>query len=105
MVPCSVVRPQHRRIGNNGERSRIFQAKRPSFGTGHRVFVHLQALSHITSSQVSTEALVSQSLCVLLPGVLLNPNKTYLPLLSLLLMYIKLSASCRCLLLAFVMTV
>lgn len=68
-------------------------------------FVHLQALSHITSSQVSTEALVSQSLCVLLPGVLLNPNKTYLPLLSLLLMYIKLSASCRCLLLAFVMTV
>lgn len=104
-MPCSVVRPQRKRIGNNGERSRIFQAKCPSFRKGHGVFVHLQALSHITSSQVSIEALVSQSLCVLLPGVLLKPNKIYLPLLSLLLMYIKLSASCRCLFLAFVMIV
>lgn len=83
-------------------KSRIFQAKCPSFGKGHGLFVLLQALSHITSWWVSTEALVSQSLCVFLPGAPLKPNKTYLPLLSLLvdvcrvISFLQVSASCIC---------
>lgn len=102
MVPCSVVRPQHRRVGNNGEKVEYFRQSVLVLERAMGFFVHLQALSHITSWRVSTEALVSQSLCVFLPGAPLKPNKTYLPLLSLLvdvcrvISFLQVCASCIC---------
>lgn len=101
MVPCSVVRPQHRRVGNNGERVEYFRQRLLVL---ERATGFLFICKHFLTLQADGFLLkpLSVNLYVFLPGAPLKPNKTYLPLLSLLvdvcrvISFLQVSASCIC---------